>query len=82
MHFRRYIKIIVGKTQICLYNDKGLVNMKEKKLTESDLLKLEIAEELGLSEKIGQSGWKSLTARESGRIGGIMSGKKRKGNEK
>jgi len=56
--------------------------MKEKKLSESDLLKLEIAEELGLTDKIEKSGWKSLTARESGRIGGLMSGKNRKNNTK
>jgi len=40
-------------------------------------LKYEIAAELGLTDKITQTGWKSLTARESGRIGGILA-KKRK----
>ncbi|MDR2648524.1 MAG: alpha/beta-type small acid-soluble spore protein [Clostridiales bacterium] len=45
---------------------------KEKILTDSDLLKYEIAEELGLLEKVRKSGWKSLTAKESGRIGGLM----------
>jgi len=45
---------------------------KEKVLTDSDLLKYEIAEELGLLEKVRKSGWKSLTAKESGRIGGLM----------
>jgi len=41
-------------------------------LTDSDLLKYEIAEELGLLEKVRESGWKSLSAKESGRIGGLM----------
>jgi len=50
---------------------------KPKPPTENDLMKVEIAEELGLMEKVEKTGWKSLTARESGRIGGIMSGKKR-----
>ncbi len=50
---------------------------KEKVLTEDDLLKYEIAEELGLMEKVKKTGWKSLTAKESGRIGGIMTKKKR-----
>lgn len=50
---------------------------KKKPLTEDDLLKYEIANELGLSEKILESGWKSLTAKESGRIGGIMTKRKR-----
>ena len=50
---------------------------KAKKLTVNDVLKYEIAAELGLMDKIGQGGWKSLTARESGRIGGILA-KRRK----
>ena len=41
-------------------------------MDENDRLKYEIAEELGLMEKINRTGWKSLTARESGRLGGIM----------
>ncbi len=45
---------------------------KEKPLTEKDLLKYEIAAELGLMDKVNQTGWKSLTAKESGRIGGLM----------
>jgi hypothetical protein len=45
---------------------------KEQVLTDSDLLKYEIADELGLLDKVRKSGWKSLTAKESGRIGGIM----------
>ena len=45
---------------------------KEEVLTDADLLKYEIAEELGLLEKVRKAGWKSLTAKESGRIGGLM----------
>ncbi len=44
----------------------------EKTLTEQELLKYEIAKELGLWEKIQKHGWGELTAEESGRIGGIM----------
>jgi hypothetical protein len=40
-------------------------------------MKYEIAEELGYLDKVMTSGWKSLTAKESGRIGGIMTRKKR-----
>lgn len=40
-------------------------------------MKYEIAEELGLLDKITESGWKGLTSRESGRIGGIMGKRKR-----
>lgn len=49
-------------------------------LTENELLKFEIAEELGLLDKINDTGWKSLTAKESGRIGGLMTKKKRERN--
>lgn len=45
---------------------------KEKKLTPNDILKYEIANELGLMDKINARGWKSLTAKESGRIGGLI----------
>ena len=40
--------------------------------------KLEIAEELGLIDKIKDGGYRNLTARESGRIGGIIAGRRRK----
>ncbi len=54
---------------------------KAKKLpTEDDILKYEIAKELGLEEKISQGGWKSLSAKESGRIGGLMTKRKREKN--
>lgn len=52
-------------------------NKKDKPLTKEELLKYEIASELGLMDKINQEGWKSLTARESGRIGGIMTKRKK-----
>lgn len=41
-------------------------------MDQNEKLKYEIAEELGLTDKINQGGWKSLTARETGRLGGIM----------
>ena len=58
---------------------------KSKKKKESDVhnmtpdeqLKFEIAQELGLDEKVLQKGWKSLTSKESGRIGGMITGRKR-----
>lgn len=45
---------------------------KPRELTPLDLLKLEIASELGLAEKIAAAGWAELTAAESGRLGGIL----------
>lgn len=51
-------------------------------LTENDRLKYEIAEELGLIDKVQKGGWKSLTAKETGRIGGLMTKKKREIKQK
>lgn len=48
--------------------------MVEKK---DDSLKLEIARELGLAEKVLKLGWKGLSAKETGRIGGMMTKRKK-----
>lgn len=50
---------------------------KKKIQAENEILKYEIAEELGLMDKVNTTGWKSLTAKESGRIGGIMTKRKK-----
>mgnify|MGYP001081629041 FL=1 len=59
--------------------------MKSKKakkkqiiLTPEDKMKYEIANELGLGEKLSQVGWGGLTAEETGRIGGLITRKKRR----
>ena len=46
-------------------------------LTPEEKVKYEIAEELGLLDRVLKDGWKSLSAKETGRIGGIMTRKKR-----
>ncbi len=51
---------------------------KYKSLCEEDRMKYEAAEELGLIDKVMEKGWKGLTSRESGQIGGIVSSRKRK----
>lgn len=43
-----------------------------KPLTERDILKMEIAKEIGIWEKVEKEGWQSLTNAECGRVGGIM----------
>ena len=59
-------------------NNKPKNDKKDNKpKTKEDILKYEIASELGLMDKIKENGWKSLTARESGRIGGIMTTRKK-----
>ncbi len=52
-------------------------NPKWEELSPDDQLKYEIAEELGLLDKVRAEGWKSLSAKETGRIGGLMTKKKR-----
>lgn len=42
-----------------------------------EVLKFEIATELGLGDKVISDGWRSLTAKESGRIGGLITKRKR-----
>lgn len=44
-----------------------------KLLPKKEQTKWEIAEELGLFDKVVRTGWKSLTSKESGQIGGILS---------
>ena len=58
------------------------MSKKEKKinlheLTPEESLKYEIAEELGLLDKVLENGWKQLSAKETGRIGGLVTKRKR-----
>lgn len=58
-------------------NNKSEKTKKKKELKPEDLMKYEIADELGLGEKLLQVGWGGLTAKETGRIGGIITRKKK-----
>ena len=59
--------------------------MSEKKITMEDIeamvgqerIKYEIAEELGLLDKVLQEGWRSLSSKETGKIGGMVSKRRR-----
>lgn len=53
------------------------MNTGKKADEERERLKYEIAEEIGLLEKVKAGGWKSLTSKETGRIGGLMTKRKR-----
>lgn len=44
---------------------------------QNEKIKYEIADELGLLEKVKKFGWKSLSAKETGRIGGLMTKRKK-----
>ena len=60
--------------------------MKNKKITREDIekmeaserMKYEIAEEMGLLNQVLEEGWRSLSAKETGKIGGMMTSRKRK----
>jgi hypothetical protein len=44
---------------------------------ENEKIKYEIAQELGLIEKVMKHGWKSLSPKETGRIGGLVNKRKK-----
>ncbi|MBR6569108.1 MAG: small, acid-soluble spore protein, alpha/beta type [Clostridia bacterium] len=46
-------------------------------LTREERMKYEIAQELGLLERVREVGWAGLTAKETGRIGGMIGRRKR-----
>ena len=48
-----------------------------KNLEPEEKLKYEVAEELGHLDKVLSQGWKSLTSKETGRIGGLVTKKKK-----
>lgn len=53
-----------------------------KNLEPEEKLKYEVAEELGLLDRVMEHGWRSLTSKETGRIGGLVTKKRRKEKEK
>lgn len=57
---------------------KGSKDKKKKIKTIEDKWKYEIAEELGLTDKLEEVGWGGLTAKETGKIGGLINVKKKK----
>lgn len=46
------------------------------KIEPEEKLKYEIAEELGLLDQVLEKGWKSLSSKETGRIGGLLNKRK------
>lgn len=46
-------------------------------ITQEEKLKYEIAEELGLLDKVLEDGWRALSSKETGRIGGLITKRKR-----
>lgn len=58
--------------------EKEVEAYRNHELTRQEELKYEIAKELGLLDKVLSQGWKSLSAKETGRIGGMMTRKKKR----
>lgn len=56
---------------------KKLKKIVLEELKPEEKLKYEIASELGLMDKVMKDGWKALSAKETGRIGGIMTKRKK-----
>ena len=50
---------------------------QKKKTDLNERLKYEIAQELGLLDKVQEGGWRSLTSKAPGRIGGLITKKRR-----
>ena len=61
--------------------DKEVEDYKSGKLTSEEQTKYEIAQELGVLDTVLEGGWKSLSAKETGRIGGLMARKKSQNNK-
>ena len=60
---------------LCLKRKKNRFCLSE--LEPEEKLKYEIAEELGLLDKVLGDGWKALSSKETGRIGGLITKKRR-----
>ena len=56
-------------------NKKEIADLNS--LTREEKMKYEIAEELGLLDRVMEEGWKTLSAKETGRIGGLVTRRKR-----
>ena len=80
-NWNKYVK----KGKSSYQKGKGDFSMSKKKqkeirmseLTEEEKMKYEVAEELGLLDKVLKEGWRSLTSKETGKIGGLVTKKRR-----
>ncbi len=65
----------------------GILMKKRKPIVLSEVkpeekIKYEIAEELGLLDRVLKDGWQTLSAKETGRIGGIMARRRKQQESK
>ena len=61
-------------------NEKSKTKRKKRSPEQArkEILKYEVAQEIGLAEEIKRKGWDNLTSRELGKIGGHMSQRKKR----
>lgn len=58
-------------------NEKKITREDIMQMEESERMKYEVAEELGLLDRVLENGWKTLSAKETGRIGGVMNSRRK-----
>lgn len=51
-------------------------------MSREERMKYEVAEELGLLDRVLEDGWRTLSAKETGRIGGLVTKRKREEQKK
>lgn len=61
--------------------DKEVESYLNGELSEEEKLKYEIAGEMGLLDRVLENGWRSLSAKETGRIGGLVTRRKKQQNK-
>ena len=55
---------------------KEITSMEDvRTLSKAEQLKYEIAEEIGVLDKVFEQGWGALSSKESGKIGGLLAKK-------
>lgn len=70
---------IEGRIILIMKKKKKPIVLSE--LKPEELKKYEIAKELGLLDRVLSDGWQSLSAKETGRIGGMLSRQAKKGHD-
>lgn len=55
----------------------GKREIRLEELSPEEKMKYEIAEELGLLDKVMKEGWRSLSSKETGKIGGLVTKRRR-----
>lgn len=74
--------ILRNRERQSMKKDKEIEAYLNGELDRQEQMKYEIAKELGVLDQVLENGWKSLSAKDTGRIGGLMTGRKKLKNSK